>query len=321
MRLIHFIQIGDKNSLAIHNLVNDLNSVQSEFVFSFHDDIIKYPEEIDLSQPVYSEKLETLVGNYISSRFRDRYPVAICDCQFEEDMFSVFGHNLAIISTYYWANESSQQVQHCIAFTLIDIILNLYIDAKIHYESIGCPMDYCSRGQMKEGLARCNFCSECQYQILKSIETGKITLQQKVAIDKILDLISGRKYCFVIMPFHKSFDKIFNCIQSAFNKSNWVCNRADEIYEPTQVVNIIWEQILRSNLIISDLTGRNANVFYELGYAHALGKNTILITQSIDDIPFDLRHLRCIEYSKTAKGYRKLSEIIQRYLQGPRDQL
>ncbi len=99
---------------------------------------------------------------------------------------------------------------------------------------------------------------------------------------------------------------------SVFNKNNWECRRADEIFEPTQVVNIIWEQILRSNLIISDLTGKNANVFYELGYAHALGKDTILITQSIDDIPFDLRHLRCIQYSKTTKGYQKLSEIIQK---------
>jgi hypothetical protein len=53
-----------------------------------------------------------------------------------------------------------------------------------------------------------------------------------------------------------------------------------------------------SKLILADLSGTNPNVFYELGLAHALTKPAILITESIEDIPFDLRALRVLEYDK-----------------------
>ena len=55
--------------------------------------------------------------------------------------------------------------------------------------------------------------------------------------------------------------------------------------------------ICKSSVVVCDLTGKNANVFYEAGIAHSLGKDVILITQSADDVPFDLRHLRYIPYS------------------------
>ena len=38
---------------------------------------------------------------------------------------------------------------------------------------------------------------------------------------------------------------------------------------------------------------------YELGLSHGAGKPVVMISQSIDDIPFDLRHLRCILYDTT----------------------
>jgi nucleoside 2-deoxyribosyltransferase len=71
---------------------------------------------------------------------------------------------------------------------------------------------------------------------------------------------------------------------------------------------------MRADLIVADLTGRNPNVFYELGYAHALGKRTLLLTQKIDDVPFDLRHRQLVEYKATPKGYRNLSQAVLKYL-------
>jgi hypothetical protein len=68
----------------------------------------------------------------------------------------------------------------------------------------------------------------------------------------------------------------------------------------------------KSHVVICDLTGRNANVFYEVGIAHTLGRETILITQNADDIPFDLRHLRFIHYLNNAEG----RQALQRELQG-----
>ena len=84
------------------------------------------------------------------------------------------------------------------------------------------------------------------------------------------------------------------------------CLRADDIYDNRPIIEDIWRQINESAIVISELTERNPNVFYETGIAHTIGKEVILITQSMDDVPFDLRHLRCIVYDYTPRGTRNL---------------
>jgi hypothetical protein len=53
-------------------------------------------------------------------------------------------------------------------------------------------------------------------------------------------------------------------------------------------------------------------VFYELGIAHTLGKPTIMITQNIDDTPFDLRHLRTVTYENTPDGLNELKPHLSK---------
>ena len=67
----------------------------------------------------------------------------------------------------------------------------------------------------------------------------------------------------------------------------------------TSIIDDICNSILGADVVVADCTGQNPNVFYELGIAHTLGKDVILLTQSIDDIPFDISHLRFIEYENT----------------------
>jgi len=74
----------------------------------------------------------------------------------------------------------------------------------------------------------------------------------------------------------------------------------------------VWEGINRARLIIADLTGRNPNVFYELGIAHTLGKPVIMLTQSMDYVPFDLRHLRCIVYQYKPGSIEKFESALKR---------
>lgn len=64
-------------------------------------------------------------------------------------------------------------------------------------------------------------------------------------------------------------------------------------------------------MVVCDCTGRNPNVFYEVGIAHTLGREVILITQSHDDIPFDLRHLRYIAYLNNGEGLASLSKSLE----------
>ena len=67
----------------------------------------------------------------------------------------------------------------------------------------------------------------------------------------------------------------------------------------------------RSRVVIGDCSGRNPNVFYELGIAHTLGRDVILITQNEADIPFDLRHLRYVPYPNNGEGLASLAERLR----------
>ncbi|MBM3319243.1 MAG: hypothetical protein FJY73_01005 [Candidatus Eisenbacteria bacterium] len=103
--------------------------------------------------------------------------------------------------------------------------------------------------------------------------------------------------CFVMMPFGEWFDKYYQQIYvPAIRAAGFEPVRADELFNTGTVVEQIWEQIGKSTVLLADLTGKNANVFYELGLAHAARKPVVFAAGQIDDIPFDLRHLRVIVY-------------------------
>ena len=105
--------------------------------------------------------------------------------------------------------------------------------------------------------------------------------------------------CFVIMPFGGWFDDYYESIyRPAIEVSGLAVKRTDDLYRPGTIVNDIWSLTKEARILLADLTGKNPNVFYELGLAHALAKPVILVTDSMDDIPFDLRSLRVLEYDK-----------------------
>lgn len=121
------------------------------------------------------------------------------------------------------------------------------------------------------------------------------------------------KLVFCLSPFTERFDAIFkDHISGIVNliSSDFRCVRANDIYDNQPIIEDIWENICSAKIIISDLTGKNPNVFYETGIAHTVGKEVILISQTIDDVPFDLRHLRCIIYNYDPRGMREFEGIL-----------
>jgi nucleoside 2-deoxyribosyltransferase len=81
--------------------------------------------------------------------------------------------------------------------------------------------------------------------------------------------------------------------------------KVDEIYTATQISSDIFALVQQADIILADVTGKNPNVNYELGIAHALGKKTVIITQKPEDVPFDYRHIRYIAYRTTNAGWEK----------------
>ncbi|MBV5246970.1 hypothetical protein KUF57_25920 [Mycolicibacterium sp. PAM1] len=114
-----------------------------------------------------------------------------------------------------------------------------------------------------------------------------------------------------MMPFSPGFTPVYECIQQAAETVGLRCRRADDIWEDPSIIQDVVSLIDRSRVVVCDCTGRNPNVFYEVGIAHTLGREVILITQSHDDIPFDLRHLRYIAYLNNGEGLASLSKSLE----------
>ncbi len=114
-----------------------------------------------------------------------------------------------------------------------------------------------------------------------------------------------------MMPFHPGFDRVYEALQGVAVAVGLRCRRADDIWENPAVMQDVVSLIDRSRVVIADCTGRNPNVFYEIGIAHTLGREVILITQNEADIPFGLRHLRYLKYLNNGEGLAALSDRLR----------
>lgn len=115
-------------------------------------------------------------------------------------------------------------------------------------------------------------------------------------------LASSSNLCFVLMPFGGTFDQTYrDVMQPAISEAGLEPMRADQLFFPGAVMEQIRAAIQQSRLCVADVSGRNANVLYEIGIAHTIGKPTILLAQDIHDVPFDVRQYRLILYGNTPK--------------------
>ena len=96
------------------------------------------------------------------------------------------------------------------------------------------------------------------------------------------DFETNKSLCFVLLPFKDEYFELYeSAIQPAVEAAGLSAQHAGEIFGNREIVEDIWESICKARLIIADVTGRNPNVFYELGIAHTLGKESIVILTTI----------------------------------------
>ncbi len=132
------------------------------------------------------------------------------------------------------------------------------------------------------------------------------------------------RVCFVIMKFgEKNTDDYLrqqsiyeDIIKPAVEEAGLgYLQRADDIMKPGSVVKDIVQYLANADVVIADLTHQNPNVFYELGVRHALRGRVIMLTQSTEDIPFDLRNYRVVQYTPDSPaGFRQVTTQIRQNL-------
>ncbi|MCS6711966.1 hypothetical protein JSY14_08020 [Brachybacterium sp. EF45031] len=114
----------------------------------------------------------------------------------------------------------------------------------------------------------------------------------------------------VMMPFSPAFSAVYESLKEGIEAAGMRCLRADNIWERDRILDDVLSLIWRARVVIADLSEKNPNVFYETGIAHTLGRDTILVAQSMSDIPFDLQGIRALKYLNNDEGRAALSRGI-----------
>jgi nucleoside 2-deoxyribosyltransferase len=123
--------------------------------------------------------------------------------------------------------------------------------------------------------------------------------------------------CFIVMPFN---DPDLEVVYEYFVKPTieerceLYCERGDDVFGSNAIMDDILHSIQQADIIVADLTRKNANVFYEIGICHTLKKSVLLLAQSIEEVPFDLRHRRVLLYEYSPKGCKILEGKLKENL-------
>lgn len=136
----------------------------------------------------------------------------------------------------------------------------------------------------------------------------------KVKFEK-LQILSERPRAFVAMPFEEPFNTMYReVILPEGERLGLDVIRVDELAGPGIIFEDIKREISESKVVIAEITAPNQNVFYELGYAHALNKPTILLARRGRELPFDIRSYRVIFYDDTIGGKPEVERNLIKHL-------
>jgi hypothetical protein len=115
------------------------------------------------------------------------------------------------------------------------------------------------------------------------------------------------------MPFDDRYLEIHQRVYKPVCEAAGInCYRIDEIARPGSITKDIVEGIIESDIILADLTGKNPNVFYELGIAHCLGNKTIMTCQRGETLPFDIGNYRVLFYEQSISGAEALKTDLNK---------
>lgn len=120
---------------------------------------------------------------------------------------------------------------------------------------------------------------------------------------------------FVAMPFSEPYNTVYHeVIRPVAEQEGINVLRVDEVAGPGIIFEDIKQQIEHASIVIAEISAPNQNVYYELGYAHALNKPTILLARRGQELPFDIRSYRVIFYDDSIGGKPQVERELRRHL-------
>jgi len=121
-----------------------------------------------------------------------------------------------------------------------------------------------------------------------------------------------QKKCFIRLS--NDDEKLFAALCEVLNSVNLKGVKAKGL-EGVKVLDALWQEINEAELLILDISEKNTTAFYELGLAHTLGKEVILLVQDARELPFDFKKFKHIIYEKNETGMERLKAELEAYLE------
>lgn len=158
------------------------------------------------------------------------------------------------------------------------------------------------------------------YKVKPSIFNNRSLSRPLVSLDRKsnryfqeISIEVNEPFCFVIMPFREEEfpQKIYTQVIKPLIENDFKisCYRVDEDCLPDRIDNKIYSYLLRATFVIAEVTSRNPNVFYELGLAHMLEKDCVILTKKpVSETPFDINRVRAEYYDSDDR----LIEILKK---------
>lgn len=155
--------------------------------------------------------------------------------------------------------------------------------------------------------------------VTRTLKRGQIGLfmQGDVQVKfRNLRIDSQKPLCFIVMQFSADFNILYSdVIRPLCEEYGYNVVRGDDFHTSGQILEDITQSIINAALIIADVTPDNPNVFYEVGYAHGLGKPTILLSdRSRERLPFDISGFRTLFYDNTIGGKAIVEQRLRQHL-------
>ena len=119
---------------------------------------------------------------------------------------------------------------------------------------------------------------------------------------------------FVMMqidPSKPGLEDLYNVYKECFKRFGITAVRADEIEHQEAITDKIIEKIKCSEFLLADLTAERQSVYYEIGYAHALGRKVIMFRSSNAKLHFDLAGYNCPDYQNLTELREKLTRRLE----------
>ncbi len=126
--------------------------------------------------------------------------------------------------------------------------------------------------------------------------------------------------CFIVMQFSEDFNVLYtDVIKPMCEQYGYKVIRGDDFHTSGLILEDITQSIRSAALVIADVTPDNANVFYELGYAHGIGKPTILLSdRRREKLPFDISGFRTLFYDNSIGGKAVVEQRLKQHLEALR---